>query len=72
MINVENFVSEAIKAIKKHKLVFVSELVSFMGVSNHWYYTMHNLHENQEIQMALNQNKATNKRRNLQRTRISK
>jgi hypothetical protein len=33
-----------------------------MGVSNHWYYTMHNLHENPDIQMALNKNKANNKR----------
>lgn len=61
-VDVDNFVEEAIKVIKKHKLVFVSELVSFMGVSNFWYYTTHKLNENVEIQQALNKNKATNKR----------
>jgi hypothetical protein len=61
-VDVDNFLIEALKMIKRHKLVFVSELVSFMGVSNFWYYTTHKLNENVEIMQALNKNKATNKR----------
>ena len=61
-LNVDVVIAEAVKIIKKNKLVFISELLTFMSVSTFYFYTTHRLHENIEIQQALNKNKVTNKK----------